>query len=74
VAVDDENLGTETATNLQGSLSGPGGFTGFDSVHDFGALSAGGLGSGTFVFGLDGVSGETVFLDLLLTADLLAPV
>ncbi|MEP4076257.1 matrixin family metalloprotease [Haloferula sp.] len=69
VAVDIGNSGTQSATNVQGTVSGPGGFTGFDTVHDYGSVGSGGSGSGTFVFGLDGAFGETVSIDLQLTAD-----
>ncbi len=70
VGVQVQNLGALNATNVQGTLTGPGGFTGFGTVHGYGTLgSGGGSGSGNFVFGLTGSFGQSVALNLALTAD-----
>lgn len=68
-SVDVENLGVLDATSVQGTLSGPAGFTGFTAVQGYGTITPSGIGAGTFVFGLDGSFGDSLELDLLLTAD-----
>lgn len=67
--VEVTNIGTLDATNVQGTLSGSGGFTGFTPVQDYGNLPSSGSQPGSFVFALSGAPGDSVSLDLTLTAD-----
>ena len=63
------NNGTLAGDNVQATLSGPPGFTGFTVDHDYGSLAPRVPVSRNFVFGLEGECGEPIPLILMVTAD-----
>lgn len=64
-----EHVGLVDASNLSGTLAGPAALQGFDTSHDFGNVASGGQAAGEFTFALNGACGESVDLQLDLTAD-----
>jgi len=68
LAVDIQNTGGLAATDLQGILSGPAGFTGFVTSTSGIEVPAGGSTQLIFTFALDGDCGDTLNLTLDLTA------
>ncbi|MCH7228894.1 matrixin family metalloprotease [Haloferula sp. A504] len=56
------------AAGVEASLSGPTGFTGFEVSESVPVIPAGGSHTFSFLFSQDGTCGETVLLDLSLTA------
>ncbi len=63
------NSGTLAAANVEGTLSGPAAFTGFDTVQGFGSIAPAGSATANFVFALDGTCGQAIPLELTVTAD-----
>jgi hypothetical protein len=63
------NNGTLNGMNVQATLTGPPGFTGFTTVQSYGTLAPGAPESSSFVFALQGDCGDAMPLQLSLTAD-----
>lgn len=63
------NNGTLNVMNVQATLNGPPGFTGFTPVQSYGTLAPGAHESSSFVFALQGNCGDAMPLQLFVTAD-----